>query len=92
MKYSLLINHVMKICIFDSNNRYEILSCYCINDLFTITIFQLNRECNSRGNVRHVLNEFFTAVLFHIYLIWRTQNMTIKDSGFLIKGNSISLI
>ena len=46
------------------------------------------RECNSRGNVRHVLNEFFAAVLFYIYHIWRTQRKSITDSGYLIKGKS----
>ena len=46
----------------------------------------LNRECNSRGNVRHVSNEFFAAVMFHIFWIWKTEKKTIKDSGFLIKG------
>lgn len=45
----------------------------------------LNKECNSRGNVRHVLNEYFAAVMFHIYWIWKTERKTIKDSGFLIK-------
>lgn len=45
----------------------------------------LNKECNSRGNVRHVLNQFFTAVLFHIFWIWKTESKTIKDSGFIIK-------
>ncbi|RXG61844.1 ELMO domain-containing protein 3 [Armadillidium vulgare] len=45
----------------------------------------LNKECNSRGNVRHVLNEFFAAVMFHIFWIWRSEHKTIKESGFLIK-------
>ncbi|KAK4325033.1 hypothetical protein Pmani_004344 [Petrolisthes manimaculis] len=45
----------------------------------------LNKECNSRGNVRHVLNQFFTATLFHIFWIWKTECKTIKDSGFIIK-------
>ncbi|KAK7021789.1 ELMO domain-containing protein 3 [Halocaridina rubra] len=45
----------------------------------------LNKECNCRSNVRHVLNEFYVAVMFHIYYIWKTECKTIKDSGFLIK-------
>ncbi|XP_076038904.1 ELMO domain-containing protein 3-like isoform X2 [Oratosquilla oratoria] len=50
---------------------------------------QLNKECNSRGNVRHVLNEFFSAIMFHIYWIWKTEHKTIKDSGFLIKDAEV---
>ncbi|XP_042880854.1 ELMO domain-containing protein 3-like [Penaeus japonicus] len=53
--------------------------------LQTLREGHLNKECNSRGNVRHVLNEYFTAVMFHIYWIWKTECKTIKDSGFLIK-------
>ena len=49
--------------------------------------FSTSRECNCRSNVRHVLNEFYAAVMFHIYWIWKTECKTIKDSGFLIKGN-----
>ncbi|KAG0721355.1 ELMO domain-containing protein 3 [Chionoecetes opilio] len=49
----------------------------------------LNKECNSRGNVRHVLNQFFTAVLFHIFWIWKTESKTIKDSGFIIKDAEV---
>ncbi|XP_018016715.1 uncharacterized protein LOC108673401 isoform X2 [Hyalella azteca] len=45
----------------------------------------LNKECNSRGNVRLVVNEFFAAVLYHIYHIWRTERKSITDSGYLIK-------
>lgn len=45
----------------------------------------LNKECNCRSNVRHVLNEFYAAVMFYIYWIWKTECKTIKDSGFLIK-------
>uniref|UniRef100_A0A6A7G7A0 ELMO domain-containing protein 3 n=1 Tax=Hirondellea gigas TaxID=1518452 RepID=A0A6A7G7A0_9CRUS len=50
----------------------------------------LNKECNSRGNVRHVLNEYFAAVLFYIYHIWRTERKSITDSGYLIKVIRVS--
>ncbi|CAL4246181.1 unnamed protein product, partial [Meganyctiphanes norvegica] len=64
-------------CIFYYNVT-EIILQMILSNLF-------QKECNSRGNVRHVLNEYFAAVMFHIYWIWKTERKTIKDSGFLIK-------
>ncbi|KAK3932224.1 ELMO domain-containing protein 3 [Frankliniella fusca] len=46
---------------------------------------QLNKECNSQGNVIDVLNEFYAAVFCHIFLIWSHQQKTIADAGYILK-------
>lgn len=45
-----------------------------------------HRECNNRGNVIEVLNEFYAAVFCHIFLIWSHQQKTIVDAGYILKG------
>lgn len=58
------------------------LMCLChINSLFVQT-----RECNRRQQVVGVLNEFYVATYLHLYQLWKTQQKTIADSGFVLKG------
>ncbi|XP_029460039.1 ELMO domain-containing protein 3 isoform X2 [Rhinatrema bivittatum] len=45
----------------------------------------LSRECNRRQQVVAVLNDFYVATFLHLYHIWKTQNKTISDSGFILK-------
>lgn len=33
-----------------------------------------------------VLNEFYVATYLHLYQLWKTQQKTIADSGFVLKG------
>lgn len=35
-----------------------------------------------------MLNEFFVATYLHLYQLWKSQQKTIADSGFVIKGKS----
>lgn len=44
------------------------------------------RECNRRQQVVGVLNEFYVATFLHLYQLWKTQQKTIADSGFVLKG------
>jgi len=44
------------------------------------------RECNSRGSVVTVLNDFYSAVFCHTFLIWTQQHKTIVDAGHILKG------
>lgn len=44
------------------------------------------RECNRRQQVVGVLNEFYVATYLHLYQLWKTQQKTIVDSGFVLKG------
>lgn len=44
------------------------------------------RECNRRQQVVGVLNEFYVATYLHLYQLWKTQQKTIADSGFVLKG------
>lgn len=46
----------------------------------------LTRECNRRQQVVGVLNEFYVATYLHLYQLWKTQQKTIADSGYVIKG------
>ncbi|CAG2064193.1 unnamed protein product [Timema podura] len=50
----------------------------------------LNRECNERHMVVEVLNEFYAAIFCHTLHIWTSQHKTIRDSGYVLKGWSIS--
>ncbi|XP_008334744.1 ELMO domain-containing protein 3 [Cynoglossus semilaevis] len=45
----------------------------------------LSKECNRRQQVVGVLNEFYVATYLHLYQLWKTQNKTIADSGFVLK-------
>lgn len=48
-------------------------------------LFSYHRECNNRKSVISVFCEFYVAVFYHIYQIWKHQHKTISDSGFVIK-------
>ncbi|XP_075895049.1 ELMO domain-containing protein 3 isoform X1 [Nelusetta ayraudi] len=45
----------------------------------------LSKECNRRQQVVGVLNEFYVATFLHLYQLWKTQQKTIADSGFVLK-------
>ncbi|XP_008333393.2 ELMO domain-containing protein 3-like [Cynoglossus semilaevis] len=45
----------------------------------------LSKECNRRQQVVGVLNEFYVATYLYLYQLWKTQNKTIADSGFVLK-------
>ncbi|XP_061762788.1 ELMO domain-containing protein 3 isoform X2 [Nerophis ophidion] len=45
----------------------------------------LSKECNRRQQVVGVLNEFYVATYLHLYQLWKTQQKTIADSGFVLK-------
>ncbi|EMP28561.1 ELMO domain-containing protein 3 [Chelonia mydas] len=46
----------------------------------------LSRECNRRQQVIAVLNDLYVATSLRLYVIWKTQQKTISDSGFVLKG------
>ncbi|XP_068166749.1 ELMO domain-containing protein 3 isoform X4 [Antennarius striatus] len=45
----------------------------------------LSKECNRRQQVVGVLNDFYVATYLHLYQLWRNQQKTINDSGFVLK-------
>ncbi|KAK0137539.1 ELMO domain-containing protein 3 [Merluccius polli] len=45
----------------------------------------LSKECNRRQQVVGVLNEFYVATYLHLYQLWKTQQKTISDSGYVLK-------
>lgn len=45
----------------------------------------LSRECNRRRKVIPVVNSFYAATFLHLARMWRTQQNTILDSGFVLK-------
>ncbi|XP_052029922.1 ELMO domain-containing protein 3 isoform X1 [Apodemus sylvaticus] len=45
----------------------------------------LSRECNRRQKVIPVVNSFYAATFLHLARVWRTQQKTILDSGFVLK-------
>uniref|UniRef100_A0A8C8VL92 ELMO domain containing 3 n=1 Tax=Pelusios castaneus TaxID=367368 RepID=A0A8C8VL92_9SAUR len=47
---------------------------------------RLSRECNRRQQVITVLNDLYVATFLRLYSIWKTQQKTISDSGFVLKG------
>uniref|UniRef100_A0A8C0X9J9 ELMO domain-containing protein n=1 Tax=Castor canadensis TaxID=51338 RepID=A0A8C0X9J9_CASCN len=46
----------------------------------------LSRECNRQQRVIPVVNSFYAATFLRLAQIWRTQQKTILDSGFVLKG------
>ncbi|XP_053125730.1 ELMO domain-containing protein 3 isoform X2 [Hemicordylus capensis] len=46
---------------------------------------RLSRECNRRQQVIAVLNDLYVAVFLRLFSIWKTQQKTISDSGFVLK-------
>ncbi|RVE68462.1 hypothetical protein OJAV_G00092030 [Oryzias javanicus] len=45
----------------------------------------LTKECNRRQQVVGVLNEFYVATYLYVYQLWKTQQKTIADSGFVLR-------
>ncbi|CAL8249940.1 unnamed protein product [Boreogadus saida] len=45
----------------------------------------LSKECNRRQQVVGVLNEFYVATYLHLFQLWKTQQKTISDSGYVLK-------
>nr|XP_048294289.1 ELMO domain-containing protein 3 [Myodes glareolus] len=45
----------------------------------------LSRECNRRQKVIPVVNSFYAATFLHLAQVWRIQQRTISDSGFVLK-------
>lgn len=45
----------------------------------------LNKECNRRGEVMNVVNEFYVGLYLQMYQVWKNQGKTIQDSGYVIK-------
>ncbi|XP_074837958.1 ELMO domain-containing protein 3 isoform X2 [Carettochelys insculpta] len=46
---------------------------------------RLSRECNRRQQVIAVLNDLYVATFLRLFVIWKTQQKTISDSGFVLK-------
>ncbi|XP_070621655.1 ELMO domain-containing protein 3 isoform X2 [Erythrolamprus reginae] len=46
---------------------------------------RLSRECNRRQQVIAVLNDLYVAIFLRLFNIWKTQQKTISDSGFVLK-------
>ena len=53
--------------------------------LQTLREGKLNRECNNRGTVIDVFNEFYAGVFYRVYIVWKNQRKTISDSGFVLR-------
>ncbi|XP_030888842.1 ELMO domain-containing protein 3, partial [Leptonychotes weddellii] len=45
----------------------------------------LSRECNRQRKVIPVVNSFYAATFLRLAHVWRTQEKTIADSGFVLK-------
>ena len=52
----------------------------------------LNRHIIQENSVWSALNFFYVAVMFHVFKIWKHEYKTIKDSGYVLKGNEIVLL
>ena len=44
------------------------------------------RECNRRGEVLGVINDFYVGLYLQMYQVWKSQGKSIQDSGYVIKG------
>ncbi len=46
----------------------------------------LNKECNQAKCVLRVFNWFYSGIFFRLYKIWKENNKTIADSGYVLRG------
>jgi hypothetical protein len=53
--------------------------------MFDYFYLHLTRECNHRGTVIDVFNEFYAGVFYRVYTVWKNQRKTISDSGFVLR-------
>ncbi|XP_045664773.1 ELMO domain-containing protein 3 isoform X1 [Ursus americanus] len=52
----------------------------------------LSRECNRQQKVIPVVNSFYAATFLRLAHVWRTQQKTIADSGFVLKGSGLGVL
>ncbi|XP_059515279.1 ELMO domain-containing protein 3 isoform X2 [Myotis daubentonii] len=52
----------------------------------------LSRECNRQQKVIPVVNSFYAATFLHLAHVWKTQQKTIADSGFVLKGPGLGVL
>ena len=45
----------------------------------------LSKFCNKQDQVVAVVNDFYVAVFYHYYQLWKTQKKTIHDLGLLVQ-------
>ncbi|XP_076820357.1 uncharacterized protein LOC143465763 isoform X2 [Clavelina lepadiformis] len=53
---------------------------------------KLSRICNKRKQVVSVMNEFYLAVFWHIYYVWKNQHKTMNESGHVMKAAEITAL
>nr|XP_002132184.1 ELMO domain-containing protein 3 [Ciona intestinalis] len=51
---------------------------------------KLTRFCNKRKQVVAVMNDFYLAIFWHFYHVWKTQHKTMKDSGHVLKEAEVA--
>jgi hypothetical protein len=69
--------------------RNDPINCYVLTKLCYLSYF---RECNKRGSVLSVLNDFYHGSYQQLYTVWRNQHKTIEDSGFVLSGELLVFI
>ena len=52
----------------------------------------LNKECNEAKTVLKVFNWFYSGVFYRLYKIWRENDKTIVDSGYVLRGIPFILV
>lgn len=45
----------------------------------------LSKECNRRQQVVGVINDFYAATFLHLFQLWKNEQKTISDSGYVLK-------
>ncbi|XP_041955621.1 ELMO domain-containing protein 3 [Alosa sapidissima] len=45
----------------------------------------LSKECNRRQQVVGVINDFYAATFLHLFQLWKSEQKTISDSGYVLK-------
>ena len=66
-----------------SSNQIHIYSCICG---FTDPFLLLPRLISQKGIVLEVFNLYYGAVLFYIYDTWKSERLTLVESGQLLKS------
>lgn len=66
----------------------NVLTCWDFSPQHQSPVVAFSRECNRRQQVVGVLNEFYVATYLYVYQLWKSQQKTIADSGFVLRGKN----
>ena len=53
--------------------------------------YYINRDCNRRKHILSMSNELYASVYLQLYTVWKNEQKTIADSGYVLQGRMFNL-